>query len=254
MNLEPQKNYNRIVVNSDDRNVGTSSQFRIQLNYRIDRMTSIQLVSAIIPNTLYVFSPERNNQTITLHETGYSNVDVVIPPGSYDITYLCTLLGNLLTASSPSTSTYTVSYDQYTNKLTFNTSGPQFQFLFSTGNINNPYVELGFVYDTDTTLTTSLTAPNCFNLSGVPYVLLKLSNLQHNIVNTRNVSANFKINMESQFGYVQYYTPQTVLENFHYIPEQTITYLDVTISDDNGVPVNLNGAEISFTLTYTTAE
>jgi len=221
------------------------------LNYPITRVTSVQLVSAIIPNSIYIFSPDRNNNIITLLETGHSAVNITIPSGSYDVTYFDTFLAGVLSSASPSGSTYTITYDQYHRKLTFSTNGPAFQFLFGTGNKNNPYQELGFVYDTDTTLGTTITAPNCLNLSGVPYVIINIVNLQNNIVNTRNISGNFKVNMSSEFGYVTYYTPQTLLENFHYIPNQTITYFDVRLIDDNGNPVNLNGTEWSFTLTYT---
>lgn len=246
------KNYQRICINSDDRNYGTSSRFRIQMNYRLERITSVQLVSAIIPNTIYVFSTDRLNTVITLKENALPTTFLVIPDGTYDVTALCTMLSNLLTTGSPSGSTYTVTFDTATQKLTFTTTGPTFQFLFGTGNVNNPYYELGFQYLVDTLATTALTAPNVVNLSGPPYCFIKLANLQHNIVNTRNIAANFKVNLTSQFGFIEYYTPNYSLENFHYIPQQTVTYLDVVLTDDNGLDLNLSGAEWSFTLCYTT--
>lgn len=245
-------NLHRFVINSDDRNYGTSSQFRIQLGFRCDKVTSVQLVSAIIPNTIYVFSIQRLNQIITLQETGFPVTFLSIPDGSYNVSDLVTMLSNLLTSGSPSGSIYTVTFDTITRKLTFTTTGPTFSFLFATGNQNNPYAELGFIYQTNTSFTTNLVAPNTCNLSGVPYLLLKLPNLQSNITNTRNVNANFKINMSSQFGFIEYYSPNYALENWHQINEQTLTYLDVSLTDDNGTNVQLNGSEWSFTIAYTT--
>lgn len=251
--MENTNNYQRLVINSDDRNYGTSSQFRIQIGFRIDRVTSVQLVSAIIPNSIYVFSPERLNQVITLLETAFPVTFLSIPDGSYNITDFISILSNILTFGSPSGSTYTVTYDTNTRKLNISTTGPAFSFLFGAGgNANNPYLEMGFNYNVNTIPATNLTAPNVVNLSGVPYLLLKLANLQHNINNTRNVSANFKVNLSTDFGFIEYYSPNYALENYHTINEQSIQYLDVLLTDDNGVPVNLNGAEWSFTICYTT--
>lgn len=245
----------RLIINSDDRVYGSSSKFRIMLNSEYNGLKTIRLIACTIPNTLYVFTdnPAKPTNTITLLETAQPDAIITIPNGTYNIVQICAELASLLTAASPSGSVYTVTYSQITNKITVTSTITTFQLFFDLS--NSPYIPLGYNYDVayPTVAALSHTAPNVYNLTGAPYLIIKIGNIQDVVQTTFNISGNYYVPMQAEYGYVNYYQPQNDSDSVQILDDvnNTITYFDVGLVDDNGNFVDLNGSEWSFTLSMT---
>lgn len=121
----------------------------------LNNIAAIKVLEVQIPFTYYVFN--KNNNTFLMNlPTVAPNRLITIPVGNYDANGLATTLGSVLTAATPGTLTWTVTYSGASSapalgtfKFNLNTTvvpaNPTFIFGDSNDNGNfNPRIMLGF--------------------------------------------------------------------------------------------------------------
>lgn len=248
-----------LVIDSYDRIEGTSTAFRINLNQVKENIESIQLVSAVIPNTSYnVYNYTINgityqNNLIPFRELATDAV-ATITPGNYDITSLIAAIGTAMSAASPTLQAYTCTYSSSTFKLTVTTAGPNpfiFRFAATFGGINYTNINLSYVMGFNNTNTgvaaLSLVSNNVVNLSGIPYYVIKNNNLQNNVFTTEATSGMFYIPNNVNGNNVAYYLCGTEKDGnimrFNPGSYTTITQLNISLMDTYERIVDLNNAD-----------
>ena len=166
--------------------------FEVAAKGPLENIAAIKILEVQIPFSWYVFNSV--NQTFLLTEPGFPAVTVTIPIGNYTADQLTGLLGTALTAVSPSSHTYTVTYNPNLQKFSFynnhSTTVP-FTFTFgapagipgvqpNSGN-RNPRLWIGFPAGSTTSQTfvqngphkgDILLAPNAQLVSGPNYLYL----------------------------------------------------------------------------------
>lgn len=251
-----------LLIDSYDRIEGTSTAFRINLNQVKENIESIQLVSAIIPNTAYnVYNYTINgilyqNNLIPFREVA-SDAFATVPIGNYSITNLIAAIGVAMTSSSPNLQVYTASYDSSTFKITVTTSGPNpfaFRFAATFGGTNYTNINLSYVMGFNNTNTgvaaLSLTSNNVVNLSGIPYYVIKNNNLQNNVFTTEATSGMYYIPNNVNGANIAYYLCSTEKDGnimkFNKGSYTTLTQLNISLMDTYERIVDLNGADWQF--------
>lgn len=160
-----------INFNSKDRIQGTNSSFlSVPVDLGNNAFDSVCLVQASIPKSFYNVPSGYN--TFTLQENAAS-VTITVIPGSYTRINFQSNLATLLTAASPNTLTYTVSYPASTAPETFhytfsvNSAVIVCKFVLTS---TSPFRQLGFESATTYTFTagvgsSTLESVNAINLS-----------------------------------------------------------------------------------------
>jgi hypothetical protein len=128
MNYEP---YITLEVNSKDRTKGNVEDFSYHLSHQIkfnqgrSKSYFMRIENVMIPKTFYDID-STNNSFRVLEDDGVGGDDVVtatIPAGNYTITELLVELEGQLDTNTANTNAYTLSYDDITNKISFEYSG-----------------------------------------------------------------------------------------------------------------------------------
>jgi len=83
-----------------------------------DEILTISLKSAVFPNSFYNMSVVNQNNTVTFQEAGHSMVTLTLKDGSYNINELMSELQLLLNENSPSSFTYSLTYNEVNNHVT----------------------------------------------------------------------------------------------------------------------------------------
>jgi len=139
-----------------------------------------------MPNVHYNFENNVNNWVdvgvLINGGTAIAVKSFQISPGNYEISDLITQLQNGFTSIGL---TWTVTYSDYTSLLTIALTSGQFQLLFSSGpNAKmSAWSQLGFTQGVDTTLTSSLTAPNTVNVLSPSFVIIDINNASPSSMN-----------------------------------------------------------------------
>lgn len=164
-------------INSFAENVYTSDWPLFYLGKPLNNIAGLKVLEVQIPFSYYVFN-HLNNTFILNESDGGGNRIVTIPPGNYSSSTILTTLAAALNAASANSHTYTVTYDNATQKLTITSNaGGTNTFTFTFGNDiqdpgwTNPRIWLGFSGGSVTSSTSqSLTAPFVVQLTGPNYV------------------------------------------------------------------------------------
>ena len=145
---------------------------------------------------LYGYVIDANNQNISFATSGAevppSTRTAVIPAGEYSLGTLCYAIAAALEAADP-LHTYSCTADRSVaggtqNRVTISTTNTYFGVYFSSGNVNNPAMLLGF-YVNDYTGATSYTGyttsgtvliPNMIGYSYLPTTALKKTTASQN--------------------------------------------------------------------------
>lgn len=243
-----------LIVRSIDRESGNSSDYRLEFKQSIfalrNENVTLQLKEISIPNTFY---------TIT---TGYNDVidfnlggvlSATISPGAYTSTSLATELETVMNAASAGG--FTVTYSIYTFKYTIANVGA-FTLLFSTGTNTTTHSRslwkiLGFT-DTnglnavDTTSGTSATATSIVNVNTPQSFNIRISGnggTYSGMTNARSVmytSIAIPITSQSEgFSTMMHYALGQVIRTH----QKAISHLQISVVDDDGAVISLNGGE-----------
>lgn len=157
-----------------DQTYSTSNWPLFQLGKPLTNVAAIKVLECQIPFSYYVFNS--TNNTFTLEESeGGGDATVTILPGNYDSLSILSALANALTTASPNTHTYTVTFNNLTQKLTVqnNAGGVEvFSLIFNSFQFS-PAVSLGFNIGFNISDTSqNLIAPHVVQLTGPNYIYL----------------------------------------------------------------------------------
>lgn len=246
---------NYIVINSQDRSKGNSSDFTMNLKnpIRLNGRKKIKLKNIVMYNTFYNIND--NNNKIDFYEN-LMNKTITLSNGSYNINNLITHIENLLNSISSGYAVYTVSYSSITFKLTIS-STENFRLLFKSGlnSLTSPYKELGFVEEDgilpiDTNLDNITTSNNIVNLSLPMNLYVSINNWNGlNIQDTSGTYSSFVIPVIIKSGQIINFNGNDI-EQFIEIPTNiNIIYnLQININSINNKLINLNNSEWSIIL------
>src|SRR5271170_6851014 len=230
--------YNHVLVNSQDRVVGTSSSFLFSFNRPLENCKYLELLYASIPNTMYNITTNNNNFTFN---DGVTNQTATLTPGVYTQSNFLTALATAIVATLTAL-TFTLTFDPIALKVTISATGA-FTLLFGTGT-NQIYAPLGYLQQ-DYGSATSRTADNVMVLSLPTNILVKISGLGNSYIasNTKDANVTFVIPVDvNSQDIIQFYRndryPQVV-----YISGQCYTQMYISLFDRDGQAISLNGAE-----------
>lgn len=140
LNVVKRKTFNQTVMLNtlfrEDYETTQSTDFNIVLPYYFKNVMSLRLSSLQLPNVMYNISAANGNNAFYIDvEDGGPNGLVIMPDGNYEISNFVSVLQTQMNTQL-STTNFTVSYDQYTYKITISYTdpplNPNFTMLFYT--------------------------------------------------------------------------------------------------------------------------
>ena len=243
-----------LYVRSADRTLGTANSFRVTLPQTYRSITSISLVSAEVPYSLYNVSAPYL-QGVTFVHNG-SSFTYTLPAGFYTIDDLTANLVASLQSAFPSAGVTSVGYSKTTGRLyVVYTSGLAFSVqATSTGS-------LGRILGTDPSGVATLASggvlalPGVATLAPVSTLFVQISELPSLTASTNGLSAFARIQLSSApGGVVMANAAQSVYNtNIFPTPIASLSTLTVTLVTHDNVAVDLHGCEWAFTLVIASA-
>jgi hypothetical protein len=245
--------YKEVNFDTADRVAGTiqNPQFAVSSSSRIKQ---IQLVSAEIPFTWYVFT-NANNKIDFVEPLSGPETSVVLPPGNYSSDDMIAQLSILMTAASPNGYVYTFSINPNSSRIIITSTG-NFNLLWATGanqatSIRN---ELGFAF-ANKTLSNSYTADFTYNLSGDNYIYIKCDQVLgfDNAITNSNPSVDSKILAKvpvlvNSGEVISYSAAVPVVTQLLFNDSLAITQLTFSLTSRNNIALDTNNRNWSFTL------
>jgi hypothetical protein len=236
-----------LFFDSGHRSTGTIDSYTITLDNPIDRVTGAEIISAEIPYTFYTVNT--SNNTLLLSD-GTNNYTYTMPVGNYSVSnFSDTLTSGLDTqfAANGIAAGFSATFSQMSYEYTLMHKTQQFQ-LFYQGSTLAPVIGL----TADSVLGTTFTMQEVINLSGPNYLLIwsktlakpkrirpYLNGTQANILYKCPVNVNpgdIIIEKNLYPNMLEYGTPQRLVT------------IDLSLTDPQGNPVNLNGQQWSCTV------
>ena len=128
LNVVKRKTFNQTVMMNtlfrEDYTSTMSTDFNIVLPAYFKNVMSLRLSSLQLPNVMYNISAANGNNTLYIQvDNGGPNGVVTMPDGNYDINNFITVLQTQLNTQL-STTNFSVTYDQYTQKITITYTDP----------------------------------------------------------------------------------------------------------------------------------
>lgn len=201
----------------------------------------IQLNSFKFINAFYNINSTNSVFYYSISSSGLGIFDIHsidIPFGNYTIDTLVQFLNNELLGY------ITITYSVKTFKMNFVSSS---SFILRNGN-NCCLKILGFNFE-DTILSSNLTSPNLFNLSGVQMLYISVSNFNINSISSNNSLLNNiiqDINIETLAGTTQSFN--NVSSSRYKIMNSLINKIDLDIFDENNTLVDFNNTDFFLTI------
>ena len=184
--------------------------------------------------------------------TGYNDtlVWVTLATGTKTLTfpskhYTIDTLASYITANT----SMAVTVDYITYKLSFTTTGASFSISGNStcGHIIGLARNINGGYTTLTSFANTATAPNCFNLSGTPYVFLNVRNFILNSIDSgSNDGIMTRMDINAPFGSQCFYRPPTIEQ--HLVGTKSFNSIRVYLTDHNGYALCLGSSNIQLTL------
>lgn len=264
-------------IDSRDRDCNTYAEpndYVVETNYVYKNITSITLLSCVLPNTIY--NIYENNNLIHFEETDSVVLTAVIPPGDYTLTTLPTAIKTAMEAVG--NSTYTVTIDATTSRITITSDLSGGTGIFNLRwagdtvkkGFNGSHVilredsignVLGFL-PVDLTGANSYTATGIVNLNTLPYLLLFIENIEKYESSENGGSRAFcqiYRNTDGSGGGINSNTIHNIQSSFHNVkhfspPLAKLDRLHITFRDYWGNIINFNSAEHSLLFEFATVE
>ena len=204
----------------------------------------LSVVNCQIPYSFYNINSSNNKlvyqlfQIINNVETYFTAVTITIPVGNYSITTLMTTLKSLLTSS------FTLSYNNTSNKLTFTHS--TYNFILSS--TSTCLSILGFSGSSLKSTSLNLTSDSCVNMITIKNIQIQSNfvtyNISKSLVNNFSILCCIPINHVpfSMITYNNYNKFRTNLFVNH------ICHVRIKLTDEFGNLLDLNGCHYSLTL------
>ena len=226
-----------ILINSEDRNSGTSSDFTYEIPNNGD-FTHCCILGCNIPVSYYLIQAPYN--TFTLTELS-SSIVITVPIGNYNVNSFQTVLTVLLNTNSPNNWIYSMVFNNdfllqatgmYTFKVTGN-SGQQPRFVFPVN--SEIHTQMGFNGKSTVIFSgNSLTSTNV--LSFIPETVLSI---QSDLCEDSNLLTIFH-NNSIPYANISFQC-QTDLYSKRLRSNAKDSLYNFNLLDQNGRNINLNG-------------
>lgn len=200
----------------------------------------ISLIDAQFPNVFYNIREDVNNYLHILF--GSTNYDIYVPTGQYNIETLCSYINSQISGLS-----VTINYVSYT--LTFSSTGSSFRIYGDStiGGVIGLNRNTNGTYQTKISFANTLTLPGQFNLSGTPYIFVKIINQSlESLDSGDNNNSIARLDINAPFGHVCYFRPPTIEQ--YLIHGRTIEMFNVILTDHHNIPLCLRSSNIQLTL------
>jgi hypothetical protein len=221
-----------LVINSADRNnvLDPTSDFKIDLPYKLQGI--YQMFNIIFPNSMY--NVDSTNSTIYFND-GTANRTCNLPEGFYSTSDITAAIKTAM--EGVSTTTFTVTLDSATQKLSIAGSTP-FSLTFGTHTTNSIASTIGYK-NVDTNTASSHVADYIIDLS-YPRMLLFTINGRKNVVTTKGIDATMAVAINANS--TEFITEYVVKDFAMQVQLDNDTTLAVSVADEYGDTLDLNGA------------
>jgi hypothetical protein len=246
------------------------------LPYVLNNVTSMEVISMEIPQSIFLFS--ENNASNTMYFKEYSGPDpytpleglVTLPPGNYKISSSPDLITTLTTAINNQLGTgirFNVSIDVPTNKITITNSTYIFEmYIVYPGTNKNINKTMGWTLgfrNPSYTNELSYTTESIYNCTPANYLYLEINdfNPQQRATQVIGLFSNSYLdsNIIAKFDYTNNtsYTSYNAIEIHgtsilgkirEYYGPVHLQKMNIRLLDQYGTVVDLNGLDFSFTL------
>ncbi len=213
---------------------------------------TISVEQCEIPFSFYNVSHAINNNKFHFQETGHSQVLLTLSEGNYDAENLATDLSSMMTTNSNIGATYTVTYSERTNKLTFTSSSAT---VFKLEFINHIHTGslLGFLPAEYSSSSNSITSETVVNVNSIPFIFVDSSfGNQGAITSVTNSGASIltKIQNNEPWNSMIFFANQNSSGTAMILRRKRISSIRLTLRDPYFNVVDLNGKNWSITLTF----
>ena len=201
----------------------------------------ISLVDAQFANVFPNIRSGVNDKFIYSIGTGNTST-LTIPENQYTVESLASYITSL--------TGITVSINYTTYKLQFSTTGSNFT-IYGTSTVGG---QIGLTRNQNGTFVSAssfantLTMPSCFNLSGTPYVFVKLKNLVIESIDggQTNSGTIARLDINAPYGHVCFYKPAAIDQ---YLSDaKVIDQFRIFLTDHFNNPICLKGLNVQFTI------
>lgn len=222
---------------------GEGSSIKFQSNDSdLHGINRIHLKTSIIPNTQYNINTKNNKLVLICADMAEI---APIPVGQYNITtYIEALLLVLNAAAAPNI--FNITVNNLTHKLTLFKSGGA-EFTIPDKRYNPMYIVIG-QNEEKTSSTLILPLDNIYNLSGLRHVYIESYTLGKSLLtgSAKKYSVIADIPITVPFGYFQsdIHTEET-LNVVYYRGFKSISSFNLSLVDEMGLPLELNGAHFA---------
>lgn len=200
----------------------------------------ISVIDAQFPN-IFPQIVTGYNDVFSWYTLATGNVSLILPSRHYTIDTLASYI-------SANTS-MAVTVDYITFKLQFSTSAVSFRINGSStcGHIIGLAREITGGYQSLQSFANTAIAPNCFNLSGTPYVFLNIRNFILNSIDSgNNDGVMTRMDINAPFGYQCFFRPPSIEQ--HLVGTKSFNSIRAYLSDHNGYALCLGSSNIQLTL------
>ena len=205
----------------------SSSNFTVSLPPLDQRYNRVAIVSASIPKTYYNIAAPYNVLILT---EGKTNTTITMPPANYSFNSFASTLSALLTAGSTASITYTATPQLATGRLLIASNSAAFSTITIPGT-SNLYKNLGTPFNSVITINVILITSSLVRSSGtqgLPSNILQIINI--------NNQQNFSSIAYDNFNTLYNSRPAAISTSATF----TVTDIDGTILDLNGIPCNFS--------------
>ena len=244
-----------LFIRSCDRTIGSSSAFTVKLPSTYHNVAGLSLVSAEVPFSFYNVS----SVYCAGVQFGYAGAwyNMLIPPGQYTMTNFRALMLAALQAHFPAASFTSVDYNEITAKLsiTYTGGGAFSASTTSTG-------RLGQLMGCDPTgaataaVNGTLTFPAVAGLFPYSSILMCVDNLPANVLSTSSLHAFARIQVNaSPGGMIMVCNGTNVVNSVTYkAPIASVDSLQISLKNNDGTLIDLNGLDWTCTLLVTSTD
>jgi hypothetical protein len=227
-----------ILINSADRNTGTSSNFSYQLLYAITNPTTIALETIQMFHTQYTIDA-RNNKLYWTDGASVAHTST-LTSGTYTASALASHIETVINTDDTNSDTYTVSFSTITGKITI-ACGSNFSLTFGTNTNNSVAYVIGFA-NTNKTGASTYTGENIVNLN-TKYYTVHCNFVDNCTYQANAVSSSWIVPASTSWGDLIVYSPH--LAKSFKTNQTEISSIQIFVKDDKGNMADLNGVDWS---------
>ncbi len=235
-------------VNSLNRVSGTGSSFSYKFNSgNIDKFDRVVVLDASIPKSFHIINS--NNNLLLVNENGAERT-VTMPDGNYTRTSFVNVLTTKLNTGGVGW-TYAISYPsssiQDNGKLTYTVTGNSgVQPIFKFPAIEYIYEQMGFDLESENAFAgNTLTSSNVINLAQESTIFLRSDICVSN--NSDNILQSFACASNTMYSIFNFVNPDPIFYSKK-LSNNTSNSFTFYLTDENAVPIDLNGLTFQFTL------